>query len=399
MPKQRIILLICLLLLGACGRTDDSVGGPALPLATITPAATLTAAPPQPTSTPIFQRADTSTFIQAGQQAMTEQNYEQAVIIFTQLSMQNPQNQDLRLLISEAYARWGDVTISASNGENEKVRSGFDQYNHALRYLPADHQDGTKIRAARDSAQHFLDIKPALESLSALEDPSERQRVLEQLLSAADFINTHNNAMPGFKPMYRDILLAAAEFQIALAKNVEGRANKLEFWEQGRNYCQTAVELWESGAEQAKPAVECVSRFKPLIDPPPPTAVPRPTPIPLRPTATAVPQRGYYGRINRNYPEVQGKSSGNAASCITGRVIQRNGSGVGGAVGNINNGGPGIEWTTNGNGDFSLCGLGYSNWAVVLNYTPNGFNGNLVVAGVWVNGNSDQVGVVEFRER
>lgn len=131
---------------------------------------------------------------------------------------------------------------------------------------------------------------------------------------------------------------------------------------------------------------------------PTPTPITRPTPRPNNPA----PPVGYRGSIGRNYPEVQGKPSNNNQSCITGRVTRRNGAGVAAAVGNINNGGVPISWTANAAGEFSKCGLGYSNWAVVLDYIPpaaGGLPGQVVISGVWVNGNSDQDATVSFQER
>lgn len=135
--------------------------------------------------------------------------------------------------------------------------------------------------------------------------------------------------------------------------------------------------------------------------PPAPTPVPTPTPRPPR-NPNPSPAGGYRASIGRNYPEVQGKSSGAYQSCITGRVVRKNGAGVGGAVGNVNNGSARITWTTNAAGEFAACGLGYSNWAVVLDYVPPGsgsLTGQVVVSGVWVNGNADQIATVLFQER
>lgn len=132
---------------------------------------------------------------------------------------------------------------------------------------------------------------------------------------------------------------------------------------------------------------------------PPATQTPRSTP-----TIAAVEIRRFRAELVRTYPG--SPDSSEHASCIEGRVTYSNGAGVGAAVIYANNGSsntPSI--VSNANGEYRFCGLGYSNWSLVLSFVPR--RGNLqenalqrqVVQTFFVNGSSSQTVVINFRER
>lgn len=132
--------------------------------------------------------------------------------------------------------------------------------------------------------------------------------------------------------------------------------------------------------------------------PPPPTPRPtaRPTPRP-RPPAPAPSARAFVAEVIRTYPGT-GRSE-DRESCIEGRVRDRSGGGIGGAVVSINNGAANLDRQTNGAGEFQFCGLGDSTWSVVLRYVPGSPGLAREVAGtVYVNGSAQQSAAVNFRE-
>lgn len=131
--------------------------------------------------------------------------------------------------------------------------------------------------------------------------------------------------------------------------------------------------------------------------PPPPTA--RPTPRPTaRPAPPAPRLRAFSAEVISSYPG-SGRSE-DRQSCIEGRVRDRNGNGVGGAVVSINNGASNLDRQTNGAGEFQFCGVGDSTWSVVLRYIPGSPGLAREVAGtVYVNGSGGQTGIVNFREQ
>lgn len=136
---------------------------------------------------------------------------------------------------------------------------------------------------------------------------------------------------------------------------------------------------------------------------PTPTSVPTNTPIPKAvPTATQTPSApSYEGSIARHFPNTA--NSGDNRSCINGNVKRRNGARVSGATIKIllNGSVKQIQYT-NGSGDYSACGLGYSQWSVVLDSIPanaGGLASSVTVLGVWLNGSPQQLAGVNFRER
>ena len=96
----------------------------------------------------------------------------------------------------------------------------------------------------------------------------------------------------------------------------------------------------------------------------------------------------------------QGGNSGRFESCVSGRVLAADGSPIGAASGNVNNGSSSVQWTTNGDGFFRVCGLGYSNWGAVLFYIPGpGLRSEAAIYGIWLDGSAGQQAFVVFKAR
>ena len=80
-------------------------------------------------------------------------------------------------------------------------------------------------------------------------------------------------------------------------------------------------------------------------------------------------------------------------------MIARGGGGVGAALVHVNNGVAGLDVVTNGAGEYQVCGLGDSNWSVVLRFVPGTPRlAREAVATVYVNGGAEHVAVINFRE-
>jgi hypothetical protein len=158
------------------------------------------------------------------------------------------------------------------------------------------------------------------------------------------------------------------------------------------------AQIVEPTAAPAPPTAAPAPRptARPTVAPTPrPTARPTPRPTP-RPAPPA--RRGFVAEVIRSYPGT-GRSE-DRQSCIEGRVRDRAGNGVGGAVVSVNNGAANLDRQTNGAGEFQFCGLGDSVWSVVLRFTPgNPPLAREVVGTVYVNGSGVQTGVVNFREQ
>lgn len=131
--------------------------------------------------------------------------------------------------------------------------------------------------------------------------------------------------------------------------------------------------------------------------PPTPTLTPRPA---ATPTPTS---RRFAPQVVRSYPS--SPNSGQRASCVQGRVVDRNGAGVASASLYANNGPSNTPPViANNNGEFRFCGLGYSQWTLVLNFVPKvgapdqNALVNQFTQTFFVDGSSSQVAIINFVE-
>jgi hypothetical protein len=126
------------------------------------------------------------------------------------------------------------------------------------------------------------------------------------------------------------------------------------------------------------------------VPPPPASATPIPQPVQ---------RRTFVAEVIRSFPG--SGQSGRRDSCLAGRVVNRRNVGIANALLYANNGATNTaRFATNRNGDFYYCGLGDSNWSVVLTYIPGQARlARQVVAVVYVNGSREHEAVIHFRER
>lgn len=131
-----------------------------------------------------------------------------------------------------------------------------------------------------------------------------------------------------------------------------------------------------------------------------PSPVGSQTPLPRSiPTLMPLPRlvSRFVPSVTQTYAVSDG--SGQRSSCVQGQVIGR-GVGIAGAVVGLNNGVYFSQTTTNTSGEFQFCGLGRSDWSLVLFYVPSRL-GNLQrqpVQTFFVNGDSEQIVRINFIE-
>jgi hypothetical protein len=121
------------------------------------------------------------------------------------------------------------------------------------------------------------------------------------------------------------------------------------------------------------------------VPPPPPT----PTPLPVV---------RFTARIDVNF--VGSGNSGQFTSCVAGRVYRPNGGLYQGAQVNVNNGPVNsFNARTGRDGVYRVCGLGASNWSVVLRSAPGVQLAQQTVKVVYVNGSAQEAIVHFFQQR
>lgn len=130
---------------------------------------------------------------------------------------------------------------------------------------------------------------------------------------------------------------------------------------------------------------------------------PTPTPRLASAVPTAIPRSRFSAQLVRSYPS--GPNSGQRSSCVQGRVIDRNGAGVAAASLYVDNGSVNLSFAvTNPNGEFRLCGLGFSQWSLVLTFVPKigaeqqNALAQQYVQTFFVDGSPGQIAIINFVE-
>lgn len=361
---------------------------------TATPAptgtATPTAAPPTPTLSPEEKAEQVRLSFATGLEEYNAQNWAEAVTQLRQVYELEPDylNGEAKQALTSAYYNWAVTTVYSAT--------------EALKDKPATAANDPLARL--DEALVYLDdalaITPPPEGTEAAGVVAETQslaRAARQLLTAylagrdhagkeewADAIQQYQKA--GFQ--FLDQPLADVAQRLYDAYMARGR----ELEEAGRNgdaraIYEEAATLEAQGVDISEATVQAAA----LV---PPTPTPRPTPR-ATPRPTTPPTRIFNGVPVRSYPG--SGNNGTFASCISGRVTY-GGAAIAGASLEVNNG-PANRFsaTTNSNGDYRVCGLGASNWSVVLFFVPgNPPIGNNPAIVVYVNGNAAQEALVNF---
>lgn len=117
------------------------------------------------------------------------------------------------------------------------------------------------------------------------------------------------------------------------------------------------------------------------------------------PTISLAPTRSFRTQLVQTFPDTG--SSGLGQSCVSGRVRDRSDAGISEAVVYVNNGVYTSPSTpTDQSGRYEICGLGYSEWSVVLTYIPGPLELTRQAVGrTFLNGSPDQRAIIDFVER
>lgn len=164
-------------------------------------------------------------------------------------------------------------------------------------------------------------------------------------------------------------------------------------------YSAAGVEVSSSSATPVTPSATPVTPSATRTPTRRPTRTPTRTPtrMPTR-TPTRTPRRSFVSDVQISFSGLS--PSDEHKSCVNGRVLDRKGNGVKGAILQVNNG---VSWTeqkpTDGSGSFEFCGLGASRWSVVLLYVPEPKLTKEAVGVIEVNGQEGQFARVFFREQ
>lgn len=152
----------------------------------------------------------------------------------------------------------------------------------------------------------------------------------------------------------------------------------------------------ETAAPDAGEAAVAPAVSSPAATAAPPTAPPSAVAAPARRQAPAAPAPSYAVATRKSF-EGSG-NSGQFASCIDVQILGRGGP-VAGAVIGINNGDLSYQDQTDQSGYSGRCGLGASNWSVVIFWTPAGGQAHGSATTVYVSGAPEQRAAVVFQGR
>ena len=343
--------------------------------------------------------------IESGKQALAANDYALAIEQLSLAYAANRSDQSVGILLAQAYQAQGMDLLENKARTIDSLRAAFDSFNSGLEIVPETDAFYTTLAADQKATQAVLEAQLALDRYAATEESAlaDRQREAEAAFAALEIVLELRPDFPQLAPLQSSILVALSRTRELASRDLSGDERKLLLLE-AKELCTQASALWPADAAESSPARECLERVEARLNPPKATAVPTKKPEPTaRPNpnpnpGTSDPRLAFGGYIQTGYP--QGPDSHQFSSCINGRVVRADGSGVAAASGNVNNGGAAVNWTTNGDGVFSACGLGYSNWGVTLYYVPGpGLRSEGVIYGVWLDGSPGQQAFVVFKAK
>ncbi len=390
--KSRVIIggLIALLLAG-CGSAAISAVS-VTPVPTVTPlSASQPTATPQPTSADGEQREQR---IAAAKAAMDSTDYLLVIDQLWPVYQADPNDQGLALMLAQAYHAQGTKLLADKKRNADMLRSAFDTFNAGLEVVPVSDTLHTTLETDQQATKAALEAQLALDSYAEAADFAAQQQQAEAAYAVLQRLIELQPDFPQLNTLQGPILVNLSQVRQLAASDTSGDERKQLLLE-AKDLCAQASALWPVDAEEAAPAHDCLERIAARLNPPKPTAVPAQKPAAPPP---ADPRLSFAGYIQTGYPG--GANSGQFSACINGRVLHADGSPVAAASGNVNNGASALNWTTNSDGYFSACGLGYSNWGVVLYFVPGpGLRSEAVVNGVWLDGSPGQQAFVVFQAR
>lgn len=390
-----VISAACLSMISACAPIGSAQQSP--PIVTITPAdgALPISAPTRvPTSTPsVISRY--SEAIEAAQAAAATGDYEQATAILAPIHSENRDNTTVAALLADLYIQWGRVLLTADPTTPGAARDALDKYIWASRLAPPAGELATQVETERAVVEAILATWTAVLELNRLAAeegaPAEREISIEEALTQSARAGEALPDFPGVREARTAALVEAARAQEALARSTPDASVRTQALAQATEWCAAAADLWPADALPGEPARNCLRELRSLV------REPARAPTAARAQSAgdgifvAIPQRAFS----------PGTLTEEQSSCISGMVVRADGAPIAGAVGNVNNASTFLNWTTNGEGRYNVCGLGWSNWAVVLDYIPGqpGLSRQVSIGGVWLDGTASQQAIIVFREQ
>lgn len=384
-----LLLFLCLAWLAACSRAEQ---------ASLRSPGTLSAAAiAAPTSTPTtLSRYNAE--IAAAQAAATRGDFEGAVAVLAPIYSFDRGNAALAELLATYYAGWGRAILSADPGRPGAARDALDALARAAMVAPPATEVAHRASVERAVVQSLLNGWAALAELRRLTEAgsplAEREPAARQALNESARAADALPEFPGVREVRAASLVEAGRLQLALGQGVQQGANRERYLDQAAAWCDAASQLWPPDAPEGDAARSCLHELARSAAPSPEA---RPAPAPA---AASSPRAGSFRAIpQRTFPP--GPQTDERLSCIVGTVVRADGSPIAGAVGNVNNAAAFLHWTTDSVGRYSACGLGWSNWAVVLDYIPDtpGLSRQVAIGGVWLDGTEQQQAIIVFKEQ
>ncbi|GAA5531263.1 hypothetical protein [Herpetosiphon gulosus] len=274
-----IINTLCLIfILGACGNANQPIQR-----VTVTPInqSTNLATPPTHSAN---QDSVISDQLDVARSALIRNDFEHAVLILDTLRHDNPKNTEVDELLVNTYISWGDAILSKPDTTMTEVRQAYNRYQDAFEILDPNSDLYQKVKTKVTITGGYLGIIDRLNESESIEDLSERDRLIQSLLSEIDNIAQNMPELPNLNTNQAAILLAAGNIQIDFAKNQPSREAKKPYWEKANGYCSQAKSLEPNDSQLKNDINKCLdSANPPLPTRVPPTSIPTPlTPPKLR---------------------------------------------------------------------------------------------------------------------
>ncbi|XSG76961.1 hypothetical protein ACP8Y2_08115 [Herpetosiphon llansteffanensis] len=380
-------LLLCLTLIAACGNSSKNINNS---LATITPLDTTSATAAPSITITIAENPLVRSKIDAGKGLVATNDFENAINHYNQAYELSDKSPEVGLMLGQTYRLWGILILESANNNPEQLRSAYNKFTTGQKFILStdslyDELDGyiKTVSGTLNTLQALAAYRSAVEQKK---DLNTQRQLVNDAYTYFNLVFEQKIQLPNKNVINYDVLMALATVIESQGDAAETRKSKQEQWREALKHCTQASELWPSNVPEDQTARDCIKRLNEKLNPPPTaTAAPQ-----VKPTAGPK-----FPQAELRQPYNKAPETGSFSSCFQGRVINSNGVGMAGAVGNVNNGKSSVPWTTNGNGDFSVCGLGWSWWAGVLFYVP-GHSGYNLSAATWLNGASDQRAYLVF---
>lgn len=401
MAQRLVFLTLILLVIAGCGSGGDA----ATLVPTVTPfTADASTSTPNTSATDVVPTLAVSKDYENGLAALKNNDYLAAIDALTLAHANQRDNTKVGDKLAEAYHLYGLSLLSAAGDDMNKIREAFDAFTSGQQAAPADGTMYSVLEADLRQVTAYIEGQGALDSLDSMEadDLAARKEATEKAYAQLGLIKAEIDMFPSVEQLYFTTLLAMADLREQEGSAMDDAAQRKSMYAEAQGFCTEARGMAGDNEDRKSASTACMTRMEARMNPP--TATPVPTKAPPATAKPAPPPvnnngpKSFRGYIATGFQP--GEQTGQNSSCVSGRVVFADGSPVAAAAGNINNGNTSLDWVANGNGEFGKCGLGWSNWAVVLYYIPApGLTNAVSIPGVWVNGTSEQSAYVVFEGR